>query len=218
MGKLLVIDGGDGAGKAAQTEMLRRALAQQGEVTIFDFPQYEASVFGDLVRRLLQGEFGDALQLSPYLASLPFMLDRAVARNHLAAALQRGHVICNRYVPSNLAHQMVKLPTEQRAAFIEFVEQGEYEELGVPRPDLVIYLYVPAKLGVAAVDKGGERSFLVAKSREERTEYRRVVAEAYQELAQRSSTWRLIDCAPRGPIASPEEIHHQILAAVRTVM
>lgn len=218
MGKLFVIDGGDGAGKTTQTVMLSRALARQGKVTAFDFPQYSASVFGGLTRRLLHGEFGDPLQLSPYLASLPFTLDRVVARNDLTAALQRGHVICNRYVPSNLAHQMVKLPAEQRAAFIEFVERGEYEELGIPRPDLVIYLYVPAGLGVAVVDRGGERAFLAAKSRAERTEYRRAVAEAYQELAQRSSTWRVIHCAPRGTIVSAEEMHRQILAAVQTVM
>lgn len=218
MGKLIVIDGGDGAGKTAQTEMLSRVLAEQGRVRIFDFPRYEASVFGALVRRLLKGEFGDSLQFSPYLASLPFMLDRLAAKAELSAALKEGHVICNRYVPSNLAHQMVRLPAEQRPAFIEFVERGEYEELGVPRPDLVIYLFVPAELGVAVVDRGGERPFLAAKSRDERMEYRRVVAEAYRELADRSPTWRVIDCAPGGIISAPEEIHRQVLAAVRTVV
>src|SRR4051812_18225473 len=109
-GNLIVIEGTDGAGKATQSALLLKVLKKQRSVSFFDFPRYKQSNFGRLIRRSLSGEFGNFLELSPYLSSLPYMLDRARAKYLLLESLKEGDVICDRYTTSNLAHQTAKLP------------------------------------------------------------------------------------------------------------
>ncbi len=70
----IVLEGGDGSGKGTQAELLRKTLEQSTVVTMFDFPRYDGSFFGALVGRALKGELGDFKGLSPYLASLPYMI------------------------------------------------------------------------------------------------------------------------------------------------
>ncbi len=52
-----------------------------------------------------------------------------------------GHtILADRYTTSNFIHQMSKLPREEWEAFIAWLEAYEYDEMKLPRPDLVLYL------------------------------------------------------------------------------
>ena len=134
------------------------------KVAFFDFPQYEKTLAGKLVGRYLKGEFGDPLLLSPYIASLPYALDRIAARDELNKALEKGVVICNRYIPSNIGHQASKLPEDKRDEFISWLEQMEYGELKLPKPTLVIYLYVPVEISSHLVEKKEARAYIGGES------------------------------------------------------
>ena len=139
---LIVIEGLDGSGKATQTALLTERIAQTRDAMQISFPDYssETSVF---VRMYLAGEFGShADDVGAYTASSFYALDRyASFRKHWQAQYQAGTVIlADRYVGSNLIYQMPKLPREEWEAYIAWLEDFEYEKLGLPRPDAVFYL------------------------------------------------------------------------------
>ncbi|MEK7187019.1 MAG: hypothetical protein AAB690_01770 [Patescibacteria group bacterium] len=214
-GKLIVIEGGDGSGKATQTQLLVKGLSKKHKVTFFEFPRYKQSQFGKLIRRSLTGEFGDFLNLSPYLSSLPHMLDRVRAKNLMLEALKEGDIVCDRYTPSNLAHQSAKLHKKERAAFISFIEETEYGELGMPTPDIVIYLWVPADISRKLMLKRAKREKSKLDSYEDRTEYQSKVIDMYLKLAKQRSNWFVVKCVDsRGKLLSKNTIHKMVFQIV----
>ena len=98
-GKLFVLTGIDGSGKATQAGLLVKTLRAEGKpVAMLDFPRYEEGFHGRMVARYLRGEFGDASQVNPYLASLMFAGDRWEAKDELLRHESAGTVVvCNRY-------------------------------------------------------------------------------------------------------------------------
>ncbi len=216
-GKLIVLEGIDGSGKATQAEMLINTLSHLAKVTFFDFPRYEESVFGQLLGRCLKGDYGDFITMTPYLSSLPYMLDRAGAAPKIRAALEEGYVVCNRYTTSSLAHQVAKVPQEERSALIDFIEQGEYGELGIPKPDHVIYLSVPTKYSQELITKKAKRAYIAlgqADQAEEHLEHQSAAHEAYLMLASTRPEWHIIDCIENDKILHPRKIHEKVLAHV----
>ena len=217
-----MIEGADGSGKATQARLLANALEEYGPVSSFEFPRYKKSTFGNLIGRCLAGEFGDFLKLSPYLSSLPYILDRARAKCLLDEALKEGNVVCDRYTPSNLVFQSAKLPRGERAAFTQFLETGEYEELGLPVPDLVIYLSVPAHISADLIALKQKRSYLSKQGakdiHEKNVAYQETVIGIYKEMTKKRAEWKLIECFERGKMLSREDIHHKVMNLVKNFL
>jgi dTMP kinase len=146
-GIFIVLEGADGSGKTTQFNLLTERLKAVGhEVETFVFPRYaeESSYF---VRKYLDGDFGPASQVSPYTASLFYALDRYEAAKDVRKALGQGKIVlASRYVGSNMAHQGGKFsdPVEQRGFFV-WEDNLEFQMLNIPRPDLNLYLRVPAE-------------------------------------------------------------------------
>lgn len=214
MGKLIVIDGSDGSGKTVQTGLLVEALQERGTVTMFDFPQYD-KLFGKLLKRALHGEFGDFGHMNPYIASLPYMLDRATARDEIVAALEKGHVVCNRYTSSSLAHQVGKLSdVQERQALKKFLEEAEFDALKLPRPDCVVYLSVPVAISQGLTSKKNP----VKDQHEADENHLQSASDTYQELAKSEPGWHIVDCAPEGELLSPSAIHAKVWEVVVPVI
>ena len=174
---LIVIEGGDAAGKKTQTELLLQALEERGfHCSAFSFPRYN-HFYGSLIRRSLNGEFGDFLSLNPYLASPLYTLDRVEAKKELRKALKQGPVICDRYTPSNLAFQGAKLSGIDKDEFIMVTEQAEYGNLKLPRPSIVIYLKVPVEVSAQLSQSRSNPD-----QHEADLDYQRRVVEVYQEM------------------------------------
>lgn len=217
-GKLVVVEGADGSGKGTQVSLLIDALQKRGtKVTVFDFPQYETSLFGEIVGKALKGAFGDFKNMSPYLASLPFTLDRLSAKEAIVQALRKGVVICNRYTPSNVAYQAAKFAGKEQKEFISFLEQAEYGELGLPRPDMVMYLYVPPAISYELVKQKEARSYLSGKKgaqdqHESDRSYQDSVVKTYLKLAKQRVDWNVITCTKKGKLLSREEIHDMVMS------
>jgi len=213
-GKLIVLEGSDGSGKATQTGLLLERLKKEGKnIRMLDFPRYKESVYGELVGRALAGEFGDFLSISPYFTSLPYMLDRVSARDEIRRALEEGHVLCNRYTSSNAAHQAAKLALNKQKDFISFVEKGEYEELKLPRPTVVIFLDVPVSVAQQLVDEKDEREHLNGKKRDQHekdAEYLGRVRDIYLRLAEEREDWYPVECVSNGHLLSKEAIHEKV--------
>ncbi len=215
-GRLIAIEGLDGAGKAVQTKLLTESLQKSGKtVTIFDFPRYTTSMFGKLTGEALSGMYGDFRNMSPFLSSLPFVLDRATAKNDIEKALEKGDVICNRYTPSNLAYQSAKLPPSQRKKFVDFIEKAEYGEIGIPKPDVVIYLHVPVDTALGLNAQKPKRVYMKkAGDKDQHDEdemYQKQVFEVYLNFAKEKKGWHIVECVENEKLLSPEKIHQRIL-------
>jgi len=211
-GKLIVIDGGDGSGKTTQANLLLSYLKGKGmPVKYFDFPQYYKSFHGKTVAKFLRGEFGNIDQISPYLASLAYALDRASVKKEMNAFMEKGgYIIANRYATSNMAHQGAKFKDEeQREDYLKWVYELEYKVHKIPQEDIVIYLYVPWEIGLKLTTKKGEREYLKGKEdiQEKDLLFRKASEEMYLKLAKRYKHWIKIDCVENGKLLTPEEIH-----------
>jgi dTMP kinase len=219
-GKLIVIEGIDGAGKGTQTELLARAFRQRGlPFARFSFPMYESS-FGRLIAQFLNGEFGPLAAVDPHFSALLYAGDRLEAKPQLEKALNSGSlVLLDRYIASNLAHQAARVPAERRPEFISWLRLLEYGIYGLPTEDLVIYLHVPAAEGHRLVGLKSARNY-TAKTRdlqESDVPHLKEAALVYDELA-RAANWVTIDCfeAESGKHRRPEEIHRDVLAAIES--
>lgn len=141
-GRLIVIDGLDGSGKHTQAERLTARCAAEGvAVRAVSFPDYEQPSSA-LVKQYLAGEFGQADEVSPYAAASFYAIDRFASYNKFwKNDYLAGHtIIADRYTTSNLFHQMCKLPQSAWDSFAGWMENFEYQKLGLPRPDAVIFL------------------------------------------------------------------------------
>ena len=211
-GKLIVIDGADGSGKHTQTVRLVDRLRSSGVATeTIAFPQYEGSFFGEVVGRYLRGEFGPAEAVSPYLASVVFALDRWEARGSLCQWLSGGRVVvADRYVSSNAGHQAIKIEDpEAREEFLRWVDRMEFGVLGLPRPDLTVFLHMPWELARELVGRKAARPYLRGASRdihERDAEHLRRSEAAFVDMATQGRHWRVVECAEHGEALSPERI------------
>lgn len=218
-GKLIVIDGGDGSGKATQSELLVAYLKKRGVgVKYMDFPRYYTSFHGRIVGRFLRGEFGKLDEVSPYLTSLAYALDRASAKEEMDTWLTHGGmIISNRYATSSMAHQGARLPPEKRSEFVEWVDELEYKVHKIPREDVVVYLYVPWQIGLELTQKKGERGYIgngqdIA---EKDIKHRQEAEAMYLKLAKERQNWILINCVKDSQILSKETIHQMITRSLK---
>lgn len=156
MGKLIVIEGLDGSGKSTQLELLAKNLKENGvEAKTISFPDY-AEKSSTLVKMYLNGEFGDKPgDVNAYAASLFYAVDRFASftchwKDYYEAG---GTVIAGRYVTSNAVHQTAKLPREDWEEYLSWLYSLEYGKVGIPKPDLVIFLDMPNELSMRLMEK-----------------------------------------------------------------
>src|SRR5574340_592080 len=140
-GLLIAIEGIDGSGKHTQAQLLENALTASGyPVYSTGFPQYD-SWFGHMVGQFLNGDFGPLEAVDPHFTALLYAGDRFEAKPRMEAALSAGKVVLvDRYIGSNLAHQVARAPAEKRAVFLRWIEHLEYSIYGLPRENIILYL------------------------------------------------------------------------------
>ena len=145
-GKLIVIEGLDGSGKSTQLELLPQALTACGiDVHSITFPDYN-DPSSTLVKMYLSGEFGEkAGDVNAYAASTFYAVDRyASFQRHWKNDYEAGKLILSgRYTTSNVIHQTAKLDRAQWDAYIDWLYDFEFNKIGIPKPDITIYLDMP---------------------------------------------------------------------------
>lgn len=222
-GIFIVIDGSDGSGKRTQTDLLLKYLKSKHlTVSYFDFPQYEKSFFGKMVGRYLNGEFGEADEVDPYLASLLYAGDRWQVSSKIKSDLKEGKiVIANRYTQSNMGFQTAKIKSStEKRKFLSWVIKLEYQIYKIPKPDLVIYLYVPHKIAQGLVDKKAKRGYTKLKRdiHEKNSEYLSRVEKQYLALAKTNKGWRVINCMCNKQLLSPDEISKKVFLEIEKLI
>lgn len=215
-GKLIVIEGLDGSGKATQAQKLFEKLKDQGKQVIkVSFPDYNSNSSA-LVKMYLNGEFGsEPNQVNPYAASSFYAIDRfaSYTKNWKNFYLDGGTVIADRYTTSNAIHQCAKLPKEQWKDFINWLFHYEYELLGIPEPYRTLYLRVDPEVSQKLMTKRYQGNEERKDIHESDLEYLRRSREAADYCAKELG-WTLIECVQNGDMRSIEDIAADIFNVI----
>ncbi len=198
MSCFVAIEGIDGSGKGTQTAALRRYFQEQGlNCETITFPRYSETLLGQQIGRFLDGRFGPLEHLHPVPISLLYAAERFESRALIEDKRNECDVlIADRYVGSNLAHQGARLQGAEREEFLAFIDRLEFELFGVPRPDLVLLLDLPAEASARRVASKRARDYTdqVADLHESNLEYLLAVREVYLELCAERPEWHKIPC------------------------
>lgn len=219
----IVLEGLDGAGKSTQIAKLTEMFRSRGvECEYLHFPRFDAPVYGELIARFLRGDLGSVEQVNPYLVALLYAGDRADAAKLINGWQQQGKVvIVDRYVYSNIGYQCAKIDAgEARTTLRDWILTTEYEEFGIPRPDLSLFLDVPfafTERKLSEVREGEDRAYLNGGKdiHESSLDLQRRVREVYLEAAEAYDDLKVVNCsAEDGSMASPEAIYERIMEYV----
>lgn len=223
----IVLEGLDGAGKSTQIKLLRQMIEATGrECEYLHFPRFDAPIYGDMIARFLRGELGSVEQVNPYLVALLYAGDRADAARMINGWLKEGKcVIVDRYVYSNIGYQCAKVATEEeRKRLREWILRTEYEEFGIPRPTVSLFLDVPfgfTEAKLTAQREGDDRNYLAGgvDIHEKSLDLQRRVREVYLEAASADGELQVVDCSTaEGEMASPEVIFERVAEKVRPLL
>ena len=212
MGKVIVIEGLDGSGKATQTERMYELLSARGvQVRRVSFPDYD-SPSSALVKMYLNGEFGsDPGDVNGYAAAAFYAVDRyASFKKDWGKAYDDGAVIlCDRYATSNAVYQMTKVPQCEREEYLRWLEELEYDRLGIPRPDLVIYLDVPTDISQSLMSRRYDGDESKKDLHERNLAYLAQCGESARYSAMKLN-WNVISCVRDGKMRSIDDISAEI--------
>ncbi|MDR1588737.1 MAG: thymidylate kinase [Oscillospiraceae bacterium] len=212
MGTMIVLEGIDGSGKSTQFSLLCDRLAREGaEFMRVSFPAY-GEPSSALVRMYLDGQFGSAPDaVNPYAASTFFAVDRFASYKRLWGDFydRGGTVVTDRYTTSNAIHQGAKLPHGRRAGFFGWLSEFEFNLMGLPAPDLVLYMDIPAEL--AAERRRGRESATgaVPDIHERDLSYLEECRECGLDAAEYYG-WRKVRCCDGGQPRGADDIHTEI--------
>ncbi len=216
-GKLFVIEGLDGSGKATQTARLIENLRAAGKaVRPLSFPCYESDSSA-LVRMYLAGEFGDHPDdVNGYAASAFYAVDRYASfkkdwqRDYLAGAV----FVADRYTTSNAVYQMCKLPRSEWDDYLRWLADFEYDKLGIPAPDAVLYLDMRPETSERLMRERYSGDESKKDIHEKDLQFQRISREAAHYCAQKQG-WRILNCDEGGRLRTVEEIAADIYEQIK---
>jgi len=212
-GKLIIIEAGDGSGKATQTKALYDHLKADGhKVHHIEFPDYEDESSA-LVRMYLGGAFGEkAADVNAYAASTFFAVDRfASYQRKWRDYYESGDIIlADRYTTSNMVHQAVKITDKtERNAFLNWLWDFEFMKLGLPVPDQVIFLDMAPEVADRLIAERAAKAAVRKDIHERDTDYLHRCYKAYLELAAKYK-WAKVVCNEGNNPREIEDIHNDV--------
>lgn len=216
LGKLIVIEGSDGSGKATQTKKLFERLSdlEGNKVRRLSFPNYE-SESSAIIRMYLRGDFGGtAEEVNPYAAATFYAIDRFASYFKWKNFYQMGGIILSdRYVESNMVYQVAKLAKKgERTKLLTWIEDLEYNRYGLPRSDLTIFLDMPPEVSAILRKERGR-----ADIHENDAAYMTKIYATYKDLAKKFG-WKVVNCANGIQPRSTTDIHEDILRLVENLL
>lgn len=216
MSKLIVIEGLDGSGKSTQLELLISALEKDGKrVRKIKLPDYE-SPSSTLVKMYLGGEFGkDPNAVNAYAAGAFYAVDRyaSFTLDWKTDYESDKIIVADRYATSNSIYQTEKIAEADWDSYLDWSEDFEYNKLGIPKPDAVIYLDMTVDISQKLMTGryGGNES-------------KKDVHEAdvaFLEKCRKSALyaasrqgWHIVECSNGKEPYSIEKIHNEIMKIV----
>lgn len=212
MGKLIVIEGTDGSGKSTQFKKLTQRLQAEGKLfKTLVFPQY-SEPSSALIRMYLGGEFGTSpSDVNAYAASAFYAVDRYASfkKDWGKWYDDGGLIVSDRYTTSNAVHQTSKEAPENRAAYLKWLYEFEYDKLGMPKPDLTIYLDVPTAFTEKLMRHREAETNTHADIHEQDLGYLATCREMGRTAAEYYG-WNIVQCVKDDEMRSIDDIHEEI--------
>ncbi len=212
-GRIIVLEGLDGCGKSTQLELAVQSLTERGaDCRRISFPEY-GSDSGRIISRYLEGDIPCEGEIGAYAASSFYAIDRYISFvNDWKRDYDRGATILSgRYTSSNIIYQMTK--ADDREIFLNWLTDYEYNKLGLPKPDMVIFLDMPPEVSQKLLSKRYEGD----ESKKDIHERNRGFLDECRKSAQYAAEllgWRIISCAKDGSARDIKEIHEEIMRAI----
>ncbi len=220
MGKLIVIEGTDGSGKSTQFKMLSERLEAEGvQFKHLVFPRYSEESSA-LIRMYLGGDFGsNPTDVNAYAASSFYAVDRYASYKMDWGNWYEngGMILSDRYTTSNAVHQASKEPEENRQAFWSWLYDFEYQKLGLPRPDLIIYLDVPTDFTERMMRSRESATGTKADIHEKDLQYLATCRDTGRAAANFYG-WKVVQCVRDNQMRSIDDIHQELYQLVRECM
>lgn len=219
-GKLIVFEGTDGSGKATQARLLCKYLSQRGiDHREIDFPRY-GEPSAAMVEEYLNGNLGKRPgDVNAYAASLFYAMDRYASYKQDWGGFYEagGLIVADRYTTSNAVHQASKLPEAERKPYLDWLFDLEYRLLGLPKPDLVLYLDMPTEITERMMRQREKGSGTHADIHEQDVEYLKRCRVGARTVAE-GCGWTVIHCAKGDMPRTPEDIHRQVAEIVEGLL
>ena len=195
-GTLIVFEGLDRSGKSTQCERLVENLCREGEdVKHMRFPNRETPI-GQMISSYLSGQS----QQEDHVIHLLFSANRWEAAHVIEEAIKSGTtVVIDRYSYSGCVYSAAKQNESMN------LDWCRHPEVGLPRPDVCIFLDISSE---DAAKRGGFGS-----ERYEKQEMQARVRELYGEMRGHADEREDIVVVNAG--TSMEEVENQILEVVR---
>ncbi|MGL4254483.1 MAG: dTMP kinase [Fusobacteriaceae bacterium] len=223
MGKIIVIEGTDSSGKQTQSEILYEKIKETGiEVKKISFPNYSSPAC-EPVKMYLAGEFGkEPGKINPYPISTMYAIDRyASYKTSWGEFYEKGGIIItDRYTTSNMVHQASKLDeAEEKRQYLQWLEDFEYSKIGIPKPDLVIFLNMPTEFALKLMAERknkitGEETKDIHESDAEYLKKSHATACEVSKI----QGWKEIMCVDGERIKTIEEIASEIMDQVKNII
>ena len=219
-GKLIVFEGTDGSGKATQARLLCQRLEREGiPYQEIDFPRY-GKLSAAMVQEYLDGNLGKKPgDVNAYAASLFFSMDRYASYKQDWGDFYEagGLIVADRYTTSNAVHQASKLPESERKAYLDWLFDLEYRLLGLPKPNLVIYLDMPTEITEQMMRRREQTTGTHADIHEQDEAYLKNCRANAKEIV-KACGWSVVDCAEDEKPRTPEDIHAQVYQLVKKLL
>ncbi len=219
-GKLIVIEGLDGSGKSTQIEILKNRLSALGKnIRQIKLPDYD-NKSSTLVKMYLGGEFGsDPADVNIYAASLFYTVDRYANYKNVWSDDYLGGtlILADRYTTSNAVHQTVKLSKDKWDSYLDWLFETEYEKVGIPKPDAVIFLDMDVDISQKLMSKRYCGEETKKDVHEANVDYLKKCHEAALYTAERFG-WKVIKCYEGESPLPIEKISEEIFDCVREMI
>lgn len=215
--RLVVIEGLDGSGKSTQFEIIDSIFAQNNiPHKSISFPDYN-NPSSSLVKMYLGGEFSqNAEDINAYAASSFYAVDRyASFKLFWEDAYNNGDIIlASRYVTSNAIYQMVKCKKNEWDGYLDWLYEYEYEKLGLPKPDLVIFLDMPIEVSQMLMTSRYDGDESKKDIHEVNVEFLKNCREAALYAADKQN-WKIINCSDGKAPLSVNTITDKIMEEIK---
>lgn len=210
------LEGLDGCGKTTQTDLVCKRLAEDGiDFKKIKLPDYE-SESSILVRKYLAGDFGkNANDVNPYATSVLYAADRFASytekwkNDYLAGRL----IFADRYTPANAIYQMTKLSKPQWDEYLDWLFDFEYNKIGIPEPDKVIFLDMPVEVSQKLMTQRYNGDENKKDVHEANVDFLNACREAALYAAEKCG-WFVVPCSKDGEPLSIEEINNAVYKIV----
>lgn len=220
-GKLIIIEGTDGSGKQTQSNLLYENLKKEYNIKKISFPNYESNASYP-VKMYLAGEFGNNENISVFASSILFSVDRYASfkKNWEDFYNSGGIIISDRYTISNVIHQGNRINDEKKfMEYNEWLTDLEWNKMGMPKPDLIIFLDMPYKFSNRLIDSrpnkitGDSKKDILESDEEQKIRAYNIskkVIEIYKA--------KVVDCIKNGEIRTIDDIQNEILTVVEEIL